>query len=292
VLWFFFAFSSAMLSAAAAVTQKRILFRLGALEFSVQLAQLTLLLTLPLFFFLDYASISTAALLLLFFKTILGALAFLCVMQAIKTHELSGALPLMVLTPGLVAITAFAALGESLSGWELWGMLLLLAGTYLIELRTGMPALHPLTVFVTSRKHYPIVAALLLFTITAVLDRYLLTELQLRPLPMLAFQNLFLAFHLTVIALIAGKPLLPMLRPDAGSVWKLVLLVAVCTVGYRFAQIEAMSMAPVALVLAVKRLSVFMAAMLGGKFFRESRLPRKALAIIMLLAGATLVAGW
>ena len=292
MLWFFFAFSSAMLSAAAAVTQKKILFRLGALEFSAQLAQLTLLLTLPLFFFLDYSAISSAALLILFFKTILGAVAFLCVMQAIKTHELSGALPLMVLTPGLVAIAAFAALGEALSGIELWGMLLLLAGTYLLELKPGVSLLYPITVFATSRKHYPIVAALLLFTVTAVLDRYLLTDLQLRPLPMLAFQNLFLAFHLTIIAMIAGKTMFPLLRSDAGSVWKLVLLVALCTLGYRFAQIEAVSMAPVALVLSVKRLSVFMAAMLGGKLFRESRLPRKAMAILLLLAGALLVAGW
>lgn len=292
MLWFVFALSSAVLSAAAAVTQKKVLFRLDALDFSVRLAQLTLLLSLPLFFFIDVAAIPPVALAVLFGKTLLGALAFLCVMQAIKTHELSAALPLMVLTPGLVALTAFLALGEALSAVELAGMALLLVGTYLLEMRGGAPLLRPFTVFFTSRKHLPIVAALLLFTATAVLDRYLLTDLALRPLPMLAFQNLFLALHLTVIAAVLRRPALPWLRGSAVAHPLLILLVGICTLGYRFAQIEAVALAPVALVLAVKRVSVFLAAMFGGSLFGEQDLGRKAVAILLLLAGATCIVHW
>ncbi len=292
MLWFVFALSSAVLSAGAAVTQKKVLFRLDALAFSVRLAQLTLLLSLPLFAFVDFTAVSTEALVVLFGKTVLGALAFLCVMQAIKTHELSAALPLMVLTPGLVALTAFLALGESLSVLEISGMALLLLGTYILEMRAGASLAHPFTVFFTSRRHAPIVAALLLFTVTAVLDRYLLTDLRLRPLPMLAFQNLVLAFHLTVLALIMRKPVLPWRHADARKGGAFILLIAVCTLGYRFAQIEAVSLAPVALVLAVKRVSVFLAAMFGGSLFRETDLPRKAIAITLLLIGAALIVHW
>ncbi len=290
MIWFSLAFGSALLSAAAAVTQKKILFRLEALDFSVLLSLVTLLLTLPLFVFIDYGTVSLAALAVLLAKTLLGALAFLCVMLAIKNLEISGALPMMVLTPGLVALTAFLILGEALSGTELGGVLLLIVGTYVLEMRPGASLLAPFTVFTTSRKHHYIIAALLLFTATAVADRYLLTEMQLRPLPMLAFQNLFLALYFMLFAMVRRRPLRPV-RAELRAQLPWVLLVAACTLGYRFAHIEAVSLAPVALVLSVKRLSVFFAAMFGGHLFREKYLPRKAVAIVVLLIGATLVVG-
>ncbi|MBN1449093.1 MAG: EamA family transporter [Bacteroidetes bacterium] len=290
MLWFVLALTSALLSAAAAVTQKKVLFRLDALDFSVLLAQVTLLFTLPLFAMIDYAALDPVALSVLFGKTLLGALAFLCVMQAIKNLELSGALPMMVLTPGLVAVVAFFLIGDALSLSETGGLLLLLVGTYVLEMRPGVSLLHPFTVFATSRKHHFIIAALLLFTVTSVLDRYLLTDLQLRPLSMLAFQNLFHGLWFFLFALVARRRIQPMLHA-AHSQWGWLLLIAFFTLGYRFTQIEAVSMAPVALVLAVKRLSVFLAAILGGRLFRERHLPRKAIAIVVLIIGATMVVG-
>ncbi|MCB2206442.1 EamA family transporter [bacterium] len=292
MLWFSLAFLSAALSAGAAITQKKILFSRGALDFSVRLSQLTLLLTLPVLPFISFDAVQGTAVLLLFGKTLLGALAFLSVMQAIKTHELSEALPLMVLTPGLVALTAFLALGEALDVAQIAGMLLLLGGTYLLEMRAGSSPLHPFRVFFSSRQYFPIVAALLLFTTTSVLDRYLLTDLQMPILPMLLFQNLFLALHLSLIALIMRRSALPWRGDDTQKDLLLILLVALCTLGYRFSQIAAVSLAPVALVLAVKRLSVFLAAMTGGKLFRETDLGRKAVAILLLLAGAALIVHW
>ena len=45
--WFWLALLSAALSAAAAITQKKVLFRMEALDFSWLLSLLTLLLSLP-----------------------------------------------------------------------------------------------------------------------------------------------------------------------------------------------------------------------------------------------------
>lgn len=287
--WFLLAFASATLSAAASITEKKALFGMRALEFSVLLAVVNAALALPLLAITDLQSVSGEALAVLAGKNLLGALAFLCVMSAIRNMELSGALPLLVLTPGLVALTAFVFLGESLSPTELGGIGLLMAGTYVLEMRSG-DALAPLRVFFASRTHLPIVAALLLFTATSVLDRLLLTDLRLKPLPMMAFQQLFTAGWFLFFALVARqhpRHLVSSLRGNAG--W--IAIVAVLTFGYRYTQIEATALAPVALVLAVKRLSVFIGAMAGGKLFDESRLGWKALAIVILLVGAGMVVG-
>ncbi|MBE0646113.1 MAG: EamA family transporter [Bacteroidetes bacterium] len=287
--WFLLAFASAVFSAAASITEKKALFGMRALDFSVLLAVLNGVLALPLFLLVDFGAVSGEALLVLGAKNLLGSLAFLCMMMAIRNLELSGALPMMVLTPGLVALFAFLFLGESLSGMELGGMGLLMAGTYVLEMKAG-DALAPLRIFWTSRSHWPIAAALLLFTITSVLDRLLLTDLQLRPLPMMAFQQLFTAGYFILFALVAGRGAVT-LRTASHGHGRWILLVAVLTFGYRFAQIEATAVAPVALVLAVKRLSVFIGAMVGGRLFNESHLLRKAVAIAILLAGALMIVG-
>jgi drug/metabolite transporter (DMT)-like permease len=287
--WFILAFASALLSAAASITEKKALFGMRALDFSVVLALLNAVLALPLLLVVDFSAVSADALMVLAGKNLLGSLAFLCMMMAIRNLELSGALPMMVLTPGFVALFAFLFLGEALSAVEIGGMLLLMAGTYVLEMKSG-DALAPLRVFLESRSHYPIVAALLLFTATSVLDRLLLTDLQLRPVPMMAFQQLFYAGYFILFAVIARRGV-PALRNAARGNGRWILLVALFTFGYRFAQIEATALAPVALVLVVKRLSVFIGAMAGGRLFNESHLLRKAIAIGILLVGVAMVVG-
>src|SRR4030042_854304 len=135
--WFFLAFTSALLSATAAISQKKILFKLDALEFSFALAIFNMFFSLPFFIVVDFGSLTFTSLAILYGKTIMGALAFLCVMLAIKNMEISGALPLMVLTPGLVAFFAFVLLGESLTNYEIIGMVILLVGTYILESKAG-----------------------------------------------------------------------------------------------------------------------------------------------------------
>jgi drug/metabolite transporter (DMT)-like permease len=290
MLWFWLAFASALMSAMASIAEKKVLFRMDALNFSWTLSLFTLVLSLPLFLFIDYAKVTPLALAVLFGKNILGAFAFYFVMQSIRRLELSAALPMMTLTPGLTALLAWPLLGEALNAREIAGMLLLLAGTYLIETVRGASLLHPFTVFFRSDKHRSIVAALLLFTATSILDKVLLTDLAMGPLSLMAFQHVFTPVVFLVFILASGrKPVAAAAFPREALLW--IAAVAVLTLGYRFTQFEAVYLAPVALVLAVKRVSVFIAAMAGGKLFDESRLGRKAVAILLLLAGATLVVG-
>ena len=127
--WFTLALISAVLSAAASILEKKSLFTYDALEFSFILSAFNLLFSLPFFFYVDYSALTASALLVLFVKSVMGVLAFWCVMLALKNLEISGALPLMVLTPGLVAFLAFLFLGESLSPWKVGGMALMVWGS-------------------------------------------------------------------------------------------------------------------------------------------------------------------
>ena len=52
-------------------------------------------------------------------------------------------------------------------------------------------------------------------------------------------------------------------------------MISVLTIGYRYTQIVSVSLASVALTLAVKRTSVLWATVIGGKIFKDTNLVEK-----------------
>ncbi len=287
--WFILAFISAVFSATASISEKKVLFNLGALEFSFLLALINLIFSIPFFFGINFAAVSYLSIIVMYFKTILGTLAFLCVMLALKNLEISKALPLLVLTPGLVAIFAFIFLGETLSSIEVTGMLLLLSGTYLLETKARQGILDPFRVFVKSKSYHYVIFALLLFTTTSVLDKLLLSRYKLEPVAFMGFQQLFLAINFAIIFFIFGRKSGGIKKLAGSGTLKWIIFVSALTILYRYAQIEAVKLAPVALVLSIKRVSVFFASVGGGKIFNEEDLLKKSIATAAMVAGAIMI---
>src|SRR5690606_34331065 len=118
-------------------------------------------------------------------------------------------------------------------------------------------------------KYKYIFYALVLFTITSLMDRILLTDLKLEPYTFMAYQQLFFAVIFSTTVLFRNKKFTPVFSSLNKNLIILIISVSVFTVVYRYTQIEAVRIAPVALVLSVKRLSVLMAVILGGKLFKE-----------------------
>ena len=287
--WFFIALSSAFLSAFAAITQKKVLFNLGALEFSFLLSLANLLLSVPFFFFIDYQTINSTNLLVLFIKSFIGVGAFLCVMISLKNLEISNALPLLAITPGFVAIFAFLLLGESLKSIEVIGLILLIAGTFILENKNSKNFFLTFSVFFKSKYHRIILLALLLFTASSILDKFLLIRLNISPLSLIAIQHIFFAFLFSLLYLFFRKKdkMVPVKIKKENLGW--ILLISIVTIGYRYTQIVAVSLASVALVLAVKRTSVFWATIIGGKIFNDKDLLKRSIAAILIIIGTILI---
>jgi drug/metabolite transporter (DMT)-like permease len=287
--WFVVALTSSFLSAGAAITQKKVLFNRTPLEFSFLLSGANLLFSIPFFFFIDYSTLNTFNIAILFVKSVIGVGTFLCVMTALKNLQISNALPLLALTPGFVALFAFLFLGELLKTTEIIGLLSLVAGTYILESKDLKQILFPLNLFFKSKYHRYILTALLLFTASSIMDKLLVVKLNLSPVSFTAFQHVFFALLFSAIFLLFKKkenisaPL--MKKNDLG--W--IALISVLTIGYRFTQIVSISLASVALTLAVKRTSVLWATLIGGKIFKDSNLIKKSVAVLFILLGAILI---
>src|ERR1035437_9793221 len=206
--WFYIALISAILSAASAVSQKKVLFSLSALEFSFLVSLFNILFSIPFFFAFDIGSISSESLAVLFIKS--------------------------------------------------------------------------------ANYHY-IGLALLLFTASSILDKVLLGRYKMPPNAFMAFQQVFYGIVIGAVYLFSSKIKRNPLNSFDKKVWFWIILIAVLTAGYRYTQIKAIKIAPVSLVLSVKRISVFIAVIIGGKMFNEKNLLKKALATAIMVAGAIMI---
>jgi len=289
MIWFAIALLSAFLSAFAAITQKKILFNLGALEFSFLLSLVNLVFSIPFFFFIDYGTINSFNLLVLFIKSVIGVGAFFCVMLSLKNLEISNALPLLALTPGFIAVFAFIFLGEALKTAEVVGLIILMLGTYILESGNSTKIIFPFSILLKSKYHRFVILALLLFTASSILDKLLLIKLNLSPISLTAFQHIYFAIIFSIVFFIFRKKTepLPNITNKINLGW--IALISVLTIGYRYTQVVAIGLASVALVLAVKRTSVFWATIIGGKIFSDKDLLKRSIAAVLILIGAILI---
>ena len=281
--WFAFAFCSAILSAAAAVIQKKILFRLSALEFSFLLSAAILLLSSFVPLFVDVTTIPRSQLLIIAAKSILGGSAFFLVMLSLEHNQISSALPILGITPAATALAALLLLGESVKSAEWGGIVLIIIGAYVLEKKEDETTSGILRDIFVSKNHAYIFASVGLFALSSVLDKMLVGRLGVEPLVVLFYQHIVYVFIFGLGLLLKkssvrqaikkGKPYIPV-----------ILGVAALTIAYRFSQLEATKDAPVALVLAVKRTSILFATLFGGRMFSEDRLRMK------LIGGALIVA--
>jgi len=232
---------SAFFSATASILEKKALFKEGAVGFSALFAVFNLFLAIPFFFFIDFSSLTTSGLAVLFFKSILGAIAFLCIMYGIKHLELSSALPLLVLTPGLVAIVAFITLCEALTGLQILGIVLLLIGTYVLQLQSRQGLFEPWLNFFKTKGYHYILVALILFTTTSVLDKAILKNFKVPVNAFMGFQHLFLAVIFLLIVLSLNKS--TEFKHAFRRSWNLILMVSVVTIIYRYTQLSAVKVA-------------------------------------------------
>ena len=287
--WFAIALLSAFLSAFAAITQKKVLFSLGALEFSFLLSLVNLVFSIPFFFFIDYGTINSFNLLVLFIKSVIGVGAFFCVMLSLKNLEISNALPLLALTPGFIAVFAFIFLGEALKTAEVVGLIILMLGTYILESGNSTKIIFPFSILLKSKYHRFVILALLLFTASSILDKLLLIKLNLSPISLTAFQHIYFAIMFSIIFFVFRKKTepLPSITNKINLGW--IALISVLTIGYRYTQVVAIGLASVALVLAVKRTSVFWATIIGGKIFSDKDLLKRSIAAVLILVGAILI---
>ena len=286
--WFLLSLASAVLTAASAITEKRTLLKMHAMEFSAALSVAILSLSLPILPFVSWETILSAPVAIIYLATLLASVSFLLIAKGVRHMDVSESSPIMVIGPLFAAMFAFIFLGEKLTPLHFAGIAVLILGAYLLELKSHSGLLEPLKAFGKSRYVHYILLALLLYGITSAIDRLVLGYFGMPPLEYLLIAHFFLAVNFTAMMIIFHDGLPGIGRALKGSFWW-IMLVAALSVGYRLAQVYAVAEAPVALVSAIKRTSALFAVIIGGEMFHEQNLLRKSLACAIMIIGAAMI---
>jgi drug/metabolite transporter (DMT)-like permease len=287
--WFVIATISALLSAAAAVGEKKTLHRIEALEYSFLLSIFVFLFSLWIPWRVDVASLNINALLIIFAKSIFAAFGFLFVMKALERGEISSTMPILALSPGVTALLALVTIHEGLRSIEWLGLGLMTLGTYVLEVRPKQSVLDPFKALLTAAGSKFLAGALLVYAVSGVADKFLISSMRVPPMTVVFFQHLFFCLLFGTTLLWKRRLSFTALISHSKNAWGLLLVVAFLTIGYRTAQLDALVYAPVGLVLAVKRTSVIYATLIGGRYFGEKRLFVKFLAACIIVAAGFIV---
>jgi|SRR3989344_9611813 len=282
--WWIFAVGSAISSTIYTLLRKTGTKKEHSLEFEMTRSILVAIFGVVLIPFLslkyDFYSIF-----IIYFSSIFACAGILLTTKSIRHSEVSEVAPLHNLTPGFAAVLAFIFLGESISGMQAVGILLLIVGAYVLEIKGSF---FRSIVYSLKSKYvdYSIYAALI-FSFTALLDKYIINNL-VPAFDMLFLILIFISINFVFLSALqygALKGFKRCIRVSRHHVIGAALFSFLSDVLY----IYALSFAYLSLVLPVKRLSSFFTVLIGGEIFHESHRIQRIFACVIMLVGACLI---
>lgn len=287
--WFIYAVLAAFLTSLSAMVEKRSLSHLHAIDFSIILSLFAAALSAPALFLYSWETIDGRVIALLLAVSLLATIAFIGVIRGVRHLEVSTSASLFLLGPFLTSLIAYLFLGETLSPIQLGGMLLLALGIYILETKHFFRGGEFWKNIWGDKYSRFIILGMLLYGFTSTGDRIALGYLHVPAVLYTALVQLFIAGFFILVAFYYRRGLSTSYN-IAKTEWKLILLVAVLTTGYRVMQSQAAALAAIGLVIAIKRSSALFTTVVGGELFREHDLIRKTIACTIMIGGVYLIA--
>lgn len=289
IAWYWFAFMTAIFSGIVFILQKKALKYEHASEFSTETSVIVFLLSLVLLPFADLSTFSWKLAGWMYVVSVIGAAGFLLISKGIRHSKISTVVPLVNFGPMLTALVAFIFLRESLSGMQIGGILLLVAGAYALEVDHGAKdILSPFKKIFRSKYMLLFLLGLLLYAFSSTIERFVLIS-KIDPLLSVVLIHLFLSFNFIVYELYNRRGMGRLVTDVKKHKW-LFLLMAILMLAHRTMAYYAIQLtAAVALVSAIKRMGSFIATFFGGRFFHEEGIWHKSIACLIMIGGAILI---
>lgn len=288
MIWFAYAILSAFLASLSSIIEKRSLGKIHSTDFSVGVAFLLAVMSIPMFFLYPLSSLTWEVLLATYAASILATVAFLEVTKGVRHMEISESAPLFLLSPFLTAIFAFIILGEELTLNQFFGMGLLAFGTYVLETKRLTDVRGFIQHFIGDQYARLIVLGMFLYAFTSIIDRMILSKWGVPPILYTATIQIFIFFNFIVIAAWKHRTVYSTIELFRTH-WIVLLLVAILTFGYRAAFAMAVALTSVALVISIKRTSALFTTIVGGELFHDHNIMRKSIACTIMIGGVFLM---
>jgi len=204
---------------------------------------------------------------------LLNFFAFYLYFSAIKVSPLSLSLPMLSFSPVLLLFTSRVMLGEELSGMGILGVLMVFAGSYILnvsKIRAGL--LEPIKAIFKERGSVYILIVVVIWSITANLDK----------IGLISSSPIFWSFSMSLGLGILG---LLVLKLRMSFNFPFLYLSLADTLSTLFHMI-AISLIPVPYVISIKRLSVLFSSLWGIIFLGETA---NLIGILFMILGGIII---
>jgi len=282
MLWFILSLLTAIFESAKDLSSKRALQKLDEYVAAFALRFFALPFLLPLLFFIDWSHdiIFWQA---LFVTVSLNIITTILYMKAIKISPLSITIPMVTFTPAFLLLTSPLILGEFPNIYGVVGILLVVLGSYTLNIRDVKKGfLAPFRALARERGPILMLMAVFIWSITANFDK--IAIMHSSPIFFVVNSYVFLSLGLLPIALKKSK----YIKHSSGNI-KYLLPIGFFAALMSIFQMTAFSIALVAYVIAIKRMSSVFTTLGGHFFFKEIRIRERLLGVCIMVLGVLLI---
>tara|TARA_Y100000310_G_scaffold334089_1_gene412987 strand:- start:1501 stop:2400 length:900 start_codon:yes stop_codon:yes gene_type:complete len=291
--WYLLMVGAIILSGIGSIIEKKTLYKEHAMEFSSVFAIVIFAFSLLLIPYLNF-NFPNNYWSILYFLSILGSIGFLFVAKATRHMQISSCSPLFAFGPVMTAILAWIILSENLSTIQLGGIALVFAGSYILEMRPRKSIkkelLTPFQTIMKSRYAHFMLFAVLLYSVSSIMNRYLLNATNptaIEPITFLFIIQAFMAINLFIMISVFHDGFKGVMHgiKSAGS-WIAIMAVIHLAARLMLVHVITVPAAKIALVVALRRSSLLISTYFGGGIFKDKHLKQKTFAAVVMVIGA------
>lgn len=280
-----FAFLTALFESLKDLAGKFGLKQLDEFFISWSMMAFALPILLPFLFFIDIPELNGTFYQALLYGGILNGISLILYMRAIKLSALSITIPMITFTPLFLLVTSPIMLGEYPSAVGIFGVLLIVFGSYMLNIKkSGEGLLKPFRALVEEPGPRLMLLVAFIWSITSNIDKIGVQNSS--PVFWSIAMTCFLAIALFPLMLIYSKPTSKTVARQLRYLIPLGLFNALTFV----TQMIAINFILVAYVISIKRGSAILSVVWGHLFFEEKGIRERLTGVIIMVAGVMLIA--
>ena len=215
----------------------------------------------------------------------LNIIAYFVYLHALKFSPLSLTVPFLAFTPVFMILTGFLILGETVNSWGAAGVLLIVSGSYVLNishLKEGL--LKPFLSISQEKGSWMMLVLALIYAFAAVIGK----KAMLHSSPLFFSYAFFCVFNIVILAALFSRKktnTLQTLRHNYGKgLWLGLLLFFHIT-----AHGIAISISTAVYMISVKRSSILISVFLSWIVLKEENIASRGIGSLLMFAGVVLI---
>ena len=288
--WLGLTLIGAFLLALYTILQKNILKKEHTFEFTIIVYLAGFIYLLPFFIQTDFSVFSNMDLLLLIIRGILTSTGFLFLVKAYRHSEISSVSSMINFSPVILVILSFILIQEKLSFFEFLGLALIIFGTYFLEIDKTKGLLYPIKQIINSKTMHNIIITMVLWSLSAILEKYVLTNLNVSIYSLLSISYASSSLWLLSFYFYKYRDLSKLIYSikHYGLMTALVSAIELSSVIFHLMAI-AIPASKIGLIIPLRRMASIIEIIIGGKLMHEENLTQKSIAGLIMIFGVFMI---